>query len=193
MTTGTTVVKGNNTVTNEIAAMAITISVVTSTIVTYVLTLNRELGTVHPMKPVIVWSMIWFTVPRVPCSSPTTYDKSSGLEVLSSKSLTITMARFIPSYGSNFTRPLADLLWVMSMSWPITFPWWSARWGTNGLSVSLRTSSTPGMLCVKLSSKTSLPPVNSQATSTICSASAKPGMNHCVSTSDDSRICTLDS
>jgi hypothetical protein len=40
MTTDTTVVKGNNTVTNEIASMAITISVVTSTTVTYVLALN---------------------------------------------------------------------------------------------------------------------------------------------------------
>jgi hypothetical protein len=53
MTTGTTVVKDNNTVTNEIAMMAIMISVVTSTIVTYVLALNRELRTVRPMKPVI--------------------------------------------------------------------------------------------------------------------------------------------
>jgi hypothetical protein len=40
-------------------------------------------------------------------------------------------------YGSNFTRPLADLLWVTSTSWPITFLWWLARWGTNDLSVSL--------------------------------------------------------
>jgi hypothetical protein len=34
-----------------------------------------------------------------------------------------------------------------------------------------------------------LPPVNSQATSMICSAFATPGMNHCVNTSDDSQIC----
>jgi hypothetical protein len=161
MTIETTVIEGNNTVTNEIAVMAITISVATSTTVTYVLALNRELRTVHPMKQVVAWSMIWFTVPRVPSSSPTTYNKSSGPEVLSSKILTVTMVRLIPSYGSNFTRSLADLLWVMNMSWPITFLWWSARWGTNGLSVSLRTSLTPGTLCVKLSSKTSLPPVNS--------------------------------
>jgi hypothetical protein len=127
MTTGTTVVGGNNTVTNEITMMAITISVATSTTVTYVLALNRELGTVCPMKPVVAWSTIWFMVPQVLSSSPTTYDKSSGLEVLSSKSLTITTARLIPSYGSNFTKPLADLLWVTSTSWPITFPWWSAR------------------------------------------------------------------
>jgi hypothetical protein len=53
MTTGTTVVKDNNTVTNEIAMMAIMISVTTSTTVTYVLALNRELGTVRPMKPVV--------------------------------------------------------------------------------------------------------------------------------------------
>jgi hypothetical protein len=39
MTTGTTVVRGNNTVMNEITMMAITISVVTSTTVTYVLAL----------------------------------------------------------------------------------------------------------------------------------------------------------
>jgi hypothetical protein len=56
------------------------------------------------------------------------------------------------------------------------------------LSVSLRTNSTPGMLCIGLSSKTSLPPVNSQATSMICSASTTLGTNHCVNTSDDSRI-----
>jgi hypothetical protein len=37
MTTGTTVVKDNNTVTNEIAMMAIMISIVTSTTVTRVL------------------------------------------------------------------------------------------------------------------------------------------------------------
>jgi hypothetical protein len=123
MTIGTTVVKGNNTVTNEIAAMAITISVATSTTVTYVLALNRELRIMRPMKLVIAWSTIWFTVPRVPSSSPTTYDKSSGPEVLSLKSLTITMARLIPSCGSNFMRP------VTSTSWPTTFPWWSARWG----------------------------------------------------------------
>jgi hypothetical protein len=123
MTTETTVVKDNNTVTNEIAMMAITISVVTSTTVTYVLALNRELGTVRPMKPVVAWSTIWSTVPRAPSNSPTTYDRSSGLEVLSLKSLTITMARSIPSYGSNFTRPLADPLGATSMSWPTTFPW----------------------------------------------------------------------
>jgi hypothetical protein len=41
-------------------------------------------------------------------------------------------ARLILSYGSNFTRPLVDLLWVTSTSWLITFPWWSVRWGTNG-------------------------------------------------------------
>jgi hypothetical protein len=101
-----TVVKDNNTVTNEIAMMAIMISVATSTIVTYVLSLNRELGTVRPMKPVIAWSTIWSTVPRAPSNSPTTYDKSSGLEVFSLKSLTIMTARSIPSYGSNFMRPL---------------------------------------------------------------------------------------
>jgi hypothetical protein len=66
MTTETTAVEGNNTVTNETAAMAITISIVTSTTVTYVLTLNRELGTVRPMKPVVAWSTIWFTVPPGP-------------------------------------------------------------------------------------------------------------------------------
>jgi hypothetical protein len=136
MTTRTTVTRDNNTVTNEIAMMAITISVVTSTTVTYVLTLNRELRTVRPMKPVVAWSTIWSMVPRAPSNSPTTYDKSSGLEVLSLKSLTITTARSIPSYGSNFTRPLVDLLWATSTSWPITFPWWSVRWGTNSLSVS---------------------------------------------------------
>jgi hypothetical protein len=63
MTTGTTVVKDNNTVTNEIAVMAITISIVTSTTVTYVLALNKELRTVCPMKPVVAWSMIRSTVP----------------------------------------------------------------------------------------------------------------------------------
>jgi hypothetical protein len=122
MTTGTTVVKDNNTVTNEIAMMTITISVATSTTVTYVLALNRELETVHPMKPVVAWSMTWSTVPWTLSNSPTTYDRSSGLEVLSLKSLTITTARSIPSYGSNFMRPLADPLWTMSMSWPTTFP-----------------------------------------------------------------------
>jgi hypothetical protein len=65
--------------------MAIMISVTTSTTVTYVLALSRELGTVRPMKPVIAWSMIWSTVLRAPSNSPTTYDKSSGLEVLSLK------------------------------------------------------------------------------------------------------------
>jgi hypothetical protein len=129
MTTGTTVVRDNNTVMNEITMMAITIFVVTLTTVTYILTLNRELETVHPMKLVIAWSTIWSTVPRVPSNSPTTYDKPSGLEVLSLKSLTIMTARSIPSYGSNFMRPLADLLWATSTSWPITFLWWSARWG----------------------------------------------------------------
>jgi hypothetical protein len=102
MTTGTTVVKDNNTVTNEVAMMAITISVVTSKTVTYVLALNRELGTMRPMKLVIAWSTIWSTVPRAPSNSPITYDRSSGPEVLSLKSLTIMMARSIPSYGSNF-------------------------------------------------------------------------------------------
>jgi translation initiation factor 2 gamma subunit (eIF-2gamma) len=63
MTTRTIVVKDNNTVMNEIAMMAIMISVMTSTTVTYVLTLNRELGTVHPMKPVVAWSTIRSTVP----------------------------------------------------------------------------------------------------------------------------------
>jgi hypothetical protein len=57
------------------------------------------------------------------------------------------------------------------------------------LSVSLRTNLTPGMLCIKPLSKTSLLPVNSQATSMICSASTTPGTNHCASTSDVSRIC----
>jgi hypothetical protein len=66
MTTGTIIVKDNNTVTNEIAMMAITISVVTSTTMTYVLALNRELGTVRPMKPVVAWSTIWSTVPITP-------------------------------------------------------------------------------------------------------------------------------
>jgi hypothetical protein len=110
MTTGTIVVKDNNTVTNKIAMMAITIFVTTSTTITYVLALNRELGTVSPMKPVIAWSTIRSTIPWAPSNSPTTYDRSSGLEVLSLKSLTITMARSIPSYGSNFMRPLADPL-----------------------------------------------------------------------------------
>jgi hypothetical protein len=90
MTTGTTGVGGNNTVMNKISMMAITISVMTSTTVTYILTLNRELGTVCPMKPVTAWSTIWFTVLRAPSNSPITYDKSSGPEVLSLKSLTIT-------------------------------------------------------------------------------------------------------
>jgi hypothetical protein len=126
MTTMTTVIRDNNIVTNEIAMMAITISVATSTTVTYVLTLNRELRIVRPMKLVVAWSIIWSTVPQVPCNSPTTYDKSSGLEVLSLKSLTITTARSIPSYGSNFMIPLADPLWATSTSWPTTFPWWSA-------------------------------------------------------------------
>jgi hypothetical protein len=53
MTTRTIMVKDNNTVMNKIAMMAITISVMTSTTVTYVLALNRELGTVRPMKVVI--------------------------------------------------------------------------------------------------------------------------------------------
>jgi hypothetical protein len=123
MTTGTIVVKDNNTVTNEITMMAIMISVVTSTTVTYVLALNRELETVHSMKPVIAWSTIWSTVPRAPSNSPTTYDRSSGLEVLSLKSLTIMTARSIPSSRSNFMRPLANLLWATSMSWPTTFLW----------------------------------------------------------------------
>jgi hypothetical protein len=74
MTTGTTVIGGNNTVMNEIATMAITISVVTSTTVTYVLALNKDLGTVRPMKPVGAWSTILFMAPQVPSSSPTTYD-----------------------------------------------------------------------------------------------------------------------
>jgi hypothetical protein len=43
MTIGTTVVRDNNTVTNEIAMMAITISVTTLTTMTYVLALNKEL------------------------------------------------------------------------------------------------------------------------------------------------------
>jgi hypothetical protein len=63
MTTGTIVVKDNNTVMNEIAMMAITISVTTSTTFTYVLALNRELGTMRPMKPVVAWSTIRSTVP----------------------------------------------------------------------------------------------------------------------------------
>jgi hypothetical protein len=62
MITGTIIVKDNNTVTNKIAMMAITISVTPSTTVTYVLALNRELGTVRPMKPVITWSTIRSTV-----------------------------------------------------------------------------------------------------------------------------------
>jgi hypothetical protein len=136
MTTKTIIIKDNNTVTNKITMMAITISVVTSTTMTYVLALNRELETMHPMKPVVARSTIRSTVPRAPSNSPTTYDRSSGLEVLSLKSLTIMTARSIPSYGSNFMRPLADPLWATSMSWPTTFPWWSARWGTNGSSVS---------------------------------------------------------
>jgi hypothetical protein len=128
-TTGvmTTVVKDNNTVMNEIAIMAIMISVATSTTVTYVLALNKELGTERPMKLVIAWSMTWSMVPRAPSNSPTTYDRSSGLEVLSLKSLTITTTRPIPSYGSNFMRLLADPLWATSTSWPTTFLWWSAR------------------------------------------------------------------
>jgi hypothetical protein len=85
MTIGTIIVKDNNMVTNENAMMAITISVMTSTTVTYVLALNRELGTVHPMKPVVAWSTIRSMVPRAPTNSPTTYDRSSGLEVLSLK------------------------------------------------------------------------------------------------------------
>jgi hypothetical protein len=60
-------------VTNEIAMMAIMISIATSTTVTYVLTLNRELGTVRTKKLVVAWCMIWFTVPRAPSNSPTTY------------------------------------------------------------------------------------------------------------------------
>jgi hypothetical protein len=63
MTTGTTVVRDNNMVTNEITMMAIMISVVTLTTVTYDLALNRELRTMRPMKPVIAWSTIWSTVP----------------------------------------------------------------------------------------------------------------------------------
>jgi hypothetical protein len=47
------VVKDNNMVTNEIAMMAITIFVMTSTTVTCILALNRELRTVRPMKQVI--------------------------------------------------------------------------------------------------------------------------------------------
>jgi hypothetical protein len=70
MTTGTTVVRGNNTVTNKITTMAITIFVVTSTTVTYILALNKELGTLRPMKLVGAWSTIWFMAPRVPSSSP---------------------------------------------------------------------------------------------------------------------------
>jgi hypothetical protein len=106
MATGTIVVKDNNTVTNEIAMMAITISVATSTTVTYILALNRELGIMRPMKPVVAWSTIRSTVPWPPSNSPTTYDRSSGLEVLILKSLTIMTARSILSYGSNFMRPL---------------------------------------------------------------------------------------
>jgi hypothetical protein len=53
MTIGTIVIKDNNTMMNEIAMMAITISVVTSTTVTYVLALNRELRTMRPMKLVV--------------------------------------------------------------------------------------------------------------------------------------------
>jgi hypothetical protein len=56
MTTGTTVttvVKDNNTMTNEIVMMAIMISIMTSTTMTYVLALNRELGIMRPMKPII--------------------------------------------------------------------------------------------------------------------------------------------
>jgi hypothetical protein len=136
MTTGTTIIRDNSTVTNEIAMMAIMISVVTLTTMIYVLKLNKELRTVSPMKPIITWSTIWSTVPRAPSNSPITYDKSSSLEVLSLKSLTIMMARSILSYGSNFTRLPVDLLWATSTSWPITFLWWSARWGANGLSVS---------------------------------------------------------
>jgi hypothetical protein len=63
MTTGTTIVGSNNTVTNEITTMAITISVATSTTVTYVLALNKELETMRPMKPVGTWSTIWFMAP----------------------------------------------------------------------------------------------------------------------------------
>jgi hypothetical protein len=63
MTTGTTVVRGNNTVTNKITTMAITIFVVTSTTVTYILALNKELGTLRPMKLVGAWSTIWFMAP----------------------------------------------------------------------------------------------------------------------------------
>jgi hypothetical protein len=53
MTTGTTVTKDNNTMTNEIVMMAIMISIMTSTTMTYVLALNRELGIMRPMKPII--------------------------------------------------------------------------------------------------------------------------------------------
>jgi hypothetical protein len=63
MTTRTTVVRGNNMVTNEIAMIAITISVATSTTMTYVLSLNRELRTMRPMKPVIACSTLWSTDP----------------------------------------------------------------------------------------------------------------------------------
>jgi hypothetical protein len=66
MTTGTTIVRDNNTVTNEIAMMVIMISVATLTTMTYVLALNRELWTMHPMKPVVAWSTMWSTVPRAP-------------------------------------------------------------------------------------------------------------------------------
>jgi hypothetical protein len=66
MTAGTTVVRDNNMVTNEIAMTAIMISITTLTTVTYVLALNRELRTVRPMKPVIAWSTIWSTVPQAP-------------------------------------------------------------------------------------------------------------------------------
>jgi hypothetical protein len=58
MTTGTTIVKDNNMVTNEIIMMAITISITTSTTMTYILALNRELETVRPMKLVVAWSTI---------------------------------------------------------------------------------------------------------------------------------------
>jgi hypothetical protein len=99
--------------------MAITIFVATSTTMTYVLALNRELGTMCPMKPVVAWSTIWSTVPQPPINSPTTYDKLSGLEVLRLESLTITMTRSIPSYGSNFTRSAMGDEHVMANYFPM--------------------------------------------------------------------------
>jgi hypothetical protein len=53
MITETTVVEGNSMMANEIAVMAITISVTISTTVTYVLASNSELWTARPTKPVV--------------------------------------------------------------------------------------------------------------------------------------------